>query len=348
MRTLSLRRRPRMGFTLVELLVVIAIIGILVALLLPAVQAAREAARRMQCTNNLKQIALASHNFHDTFKRFPPGLIGPVDQNGDANDVWWNQNPTQHPNIGALTFLMPFLEMNNLYEPPSTHRELNLDKTYYTAPADQLGRYTTWFSTANGAFNLWNPWAQYRIPTFLCASDSTYTNGPNGEVILTATWPGAVGHWQFVNRTEAGRTNYVGVCGRLGGHIKDPYWGQFRGIFGNRTKTKIGDVIDGTSNTLLFGEVTGVYPDWESFERRSGRIREFLFNHNGLPIEMHHPRYRDNTDWAHAYRFSSSHAGGVMNWAVADGSIQTIAETIDFSILEALSGRDDGVVASIP
>jgi prepilin-type N-terminal cleavage/methylation domain-containing protein len=341
-------REVRSGFTLVELLVVIAIIGVLVALLLPAVQAAREAARRTQCTNNLKQIALAAHNFESTHRRFPPGIIGPVDQNRNANHVWWNLEPGQHPNIGVLTLLMPFLELSNLYEHPSAHRELNLDRTYHTASPTELGRFTTWFSTANGAFNLWNPWAQYRIPAFLCPSDSTYSNSPNGEVIMTATWPGNLGHQAFVNRTEAGRTNYVGVCGRLGGHINDPYWGQFRGIFGNRTKTRMGDVIDGTSNTLMFGEVTGVYPDWQSFERRRGRIREFLFNHNGLPIELHHPWYRENTDWAHQYRFSSSHAGGVINWALADGSVRNISDTLDFSILEALSGRDDGVVASVP
>ncbi|MBI2477956.1 MAG: DUF1559 domain-containing protein, partial [Planctomycetia bacterium] len=84
-------RRMRRGFTLVELLVVIAIIGILVALLLPAVQAAREAARRMQCSNNLKQLTLAMHNYHDTYKSFPPAGI-------THNQLSWH------------VFILPFIE----------------------------------------------------------------------------------------------------------------------------------------------------------------------------------------------------------------------------------------------
>ncbi len=94
-----IRRRVR-GFTLVELLVVIAIIGILVALLLPAVQAAREAARRMKCGNNVKQIGLAAHNYHDTFRGFPPGYI----------------KIGSNPRHGWAVFLLPFIEQANLYD----------------------------------------------------------------------------------------------------------------------------------------------------------------------------------------------------------------------------------------
>src|SRR3954447_15007821 len=102
---MPLRTRSRRGFTLIELLVVIAIIGVLIALLLPAVQAAREAARRAQCTNNLKQIALAMHNYHDTVGSFPPGGISGGDPNGWWSGGWWPWT----------VFILPAMEQGTLY-----------------------------------------------------------------------------------------------------------------------------------------------------------------------------------------------------------------------------------------
>lgn len=99
------------GFTLVELLVVIAIIGVLIALLLPAVQQAREAARRMQCSNNLKQIGLALHNYHDTFQNLPPMVISPV---GDPDDMGNGSDTVE--GWGWAAFLLPFIEQGALHE----------------------------------------------------------------------------------------------------------------------------------------------------------------------------------------------------------------------------------------
>src|SRR5262245_9168987 len=108
MRVKRLSGRPRpLGFTLVELLVVIAIIGILIALLLPAVQAAREAARRSQCVNNLKQIALASHNFHDAKQVLPPGYLGSTSTAKPTLDAQW---------IGVLPYLFPFMELGTVFD----------------------------------------------------------------------------------------------------------------------------------------------------------------------------------------------------------------------------------------
>ena len=306
---------PKLGFTLVELLVVIAIIGILVGLLLPAVQPAREAARRMSCQNKLKQLALACHNFESAYKRFPPGVVGPAQANLNTNFPWW-QDYHDHPNVGTLVFIMPFLEMNAIYDAFSTHRELSLDKTYHGKPSSQLGRYRKWWSGANGAVPLWNPYGQYRIGTFLCPSDDAYSNS-RGEILLTGTWVATIGHLRFTRRTLAGRTNYVGVTGQLGGHLKTGYWGKRHGIFGNRIQTTFGSISDGTTNVLMFGEVCGTYADWDSFHRRTGTLRAYLWTHNGLPTELHDPWYEENTSWAHKYRFASRHPGGLGNWASA-------------------------------
>lgn len=342
----SARNAPKAGFTLVELLVVIAIIGILVGLLLPAVQAAREAARRMSCQNNLKQIALASHNFESAYKRFPPGVVGPAQANLNTDFRWWNDY-NDHPNIGTLVFLMPFIEMTAIYQPFDTHRDLNLDKTHHGRPTSELPRFRKWWSSGNGAVSLWNPHGQYRIGAFLCPSDDPYNNS-QGEILMTGTWNNAVGHLQFTSRTEAGRTNYVGCSGHLGGHMKSGYWGEHRGIFGDRTKNTFGSISDGSSNILLFGETAGTFTDWDAFNRRSGRARSYLWTHNGLPTELHDPWYEQNTSWAHRYRYSSMHTGKLANWALGDGSIHTLSDNMDFTTFLDLSGIADGAVASLP
>ncbi len=134
-------RRPSRGFTLVELLVVIAIIGILVALLLPAIQAAREAARRSQCTNNLKQLGVAMHNFHDTYKKFPRNYL----QIG--NNAWEAVSVNYH--------LLPFMEQAPIYEQAKTYES--------TANSTSAERSTNWSWFYNTLLNT-------DVPTFHCPS----------------------------------------------------------------------------------------------------------------------------------------------------------------------------------
>jgi len=208
-------RLRKLGFTLVELLVVIAIIGILVALLLPAIQAAREAARRSQCVNKLKQLGLALQNYHDTYNLFPPGM------GGTSGSLGWTGSPPgcNFPpgnNVGALSpfvGMLPYLEQSPLYE---------------RITGDVPGPGGNWQPFGGFPFTTtYEPWT-VKLAEFLCPSDSS-----SG---LTGT----------------GRVNY---CYSRGDTITDINNPKPRGMFGRWSNIRMADVRDGTSNTIAFSEL---------------------------------------------------------------------------------------------
>jgi prepilin-type N-terminal cleavage/methylation domain-containing protein len=297
------------GFTLVELLVVIAIIGVLVAMLLPAVQAAREASRRMACANNLKQVALAAHNFHDTYKRFPPGYLG--DSPREALYV------KQY--LGTLPYLLPFLEQQALWD-------------RVTVPSQPDSQGEPWWNDPSTWFA-----AQYRLELFTCPSDNAQAANDYVFVALHSWLDGSTfrydgGYFSAGTGGESlGKTNYLPCAGRYGDidhDITDPWVG----IATNRSKNSFSSITDGTTNVFLFGETLGGRKDDQPRGPRAGSVA--WMGAGGMV-----------TEWGFGagawYQFDSLHPG-VVQFALADGSVRAVARTLDLTTLQQASAMMDG------
>jgi prepilin-type N-terminal cleavage/methylation domain-containing protein/prepilin-type processing-associated H-X9-DG protein len=351
-------RLRRGGFTLIELLVVIAIIGILIALLLPAVQKVREAANRAKCANNLKQIGIAAHNFEDTQGKLPPGQLGvlPNGAIGGAN------NPDYYQEIGCLVWLLPHFEADNVFRPLT----VNFDLKY---PPLGTKNPSTAYYRRNPDWTM----AQSRLTTLQCPSDptlnETLSGNPHGVAILMHCWDKTVTIYYFLapadNQPE-GRTNYSGSAGALGdtqqtsdspNTCKDdfPSGGvdltKYRGIFYNRSQTSLSKIPDGTSSTLMFGE--GIGGDADAGEQRKwawswagvGAVpTKFGIGQAGQPYGNSKP----GASWSN---FSSRHPTGA-NFCFADGSVRMLrfgATTVrtpkcssDWYLFNSLAGTQDG------
>lgn len=240
----------RSAFTLIELLVVIAIIALLMALLLPAIQKVREAANKMLCGSNLRQLATAAHNFHNDYNRLPSGYLGPIpnEQNNPGVTPTWTYGGTTGTNpqyTSGLAVLLPYMEADNVF------KQLVLDYNINTG-----GRY--WYNpTSNQAV------AQVILKMFLCPSDDlANTTIAFGANAIYHTWNSATAfvpdyNWYYPGFGNFGRTNYMQVAGT--GKGVHTVWSRWTGIFTNRNKITLGQltVQDGTSNTLMYGESLG-------------------------------------------------------------------------------------------
>jgi prepilin-type N-terminal cleavage/methylation domain-containing protein/prepilin-type processing-associated H-X9-DG protein len=320
-------RKRAYGFTLVELLVVIAIIGILVALLLPAVQAAREAARRMSCTNNLKQLALACHNYADTYgpESFPPnGGKYNVNAAGVPTGGW---GANWHKSQSWMTRVLPFIEMQPLY-----------DKVIPGA------------SIRNNALN--RQVASTPIVAFLCPSDGSNEKGVmSGRANLGGRWGVnnykgvAGGNWAWGDHRWASSFGGKWVNNRNGLDRGD---GIFCRNWDGQPKnfTRMPQITDGLSNTFMIGEAIPAWSTHSWWWHLNGSTATC-----GVPLNYWNPRFgqanernRVNRrgDWPRNYSFFSRHPGGGQ-FALGDGSVQFISDTIDYTVYRRAATFDDGV-----
>ncbi len=324
-------RSGRRGFTLVELLVVIAIIGILVGLLLPAVQQIREAARRTQCLNNLKQLGLAAHNYESAYKRFPPGYLGARPIPGDYS---------QNSNTGHLVYLLPYIEQQAIYDGWSSKKDLNVD-----GPSLPQPRYDDWWISV-GPNNHCREDLKFSIPTFECPSDfQVYdvTQGPLVEFFPEAGFAYYYPIGGFDNSQLYGRTSYLGNSGYLGNPDGDAFRQGKLGVFYNRSKVRFAEMVDGTSNSLMFGETIGDMTD----EVRGSGPKEFNWTWNSGPqvSEYHRPGYALHGlfRW---YLYTTPHTGKIWNYCKGDGSISSANFANEGQWLCDMSAVDDGFNAT--
>ena len=227
------RTAPRLAFTLIELLVVIAIIAVLVGLLLPAVQKVREAAARMKCANNLKQLGLACHNYHDANGKFPPGAVGPL------SPAFPQYALLKHH--GLATYLLPHLEQ--------------------AALAHRYSWGDSWFDPPN------QPVVNAQLPVWQCPS--AQANRIQDGSLPTVTPPpsepfngtAACGDYAGMSVVDAGLVR-TGVIDPPGGPLDDR--GHYEGVFPPNHARCLGDILDGSSSTILIAECAGRPQLWRA------------------------------------------------------------------------------------
>lgn len=311
-------RSRREAFTLIELLVVIAIIAVLIGLLLPAVQKVRETASRLRCSNNLKQIGLALHGYHDALGCFPPGYSS-ANATSDSNGPGW----------GWAAYLLPFVEQDNL------HRQI--DFRVALTDSRHAGVRTT------------------SVALYRCPSDPRSEPIENADFVnpgalvgplARGNYVGCYGNTPFLGESAAVLSNHLTINGISG-----------RGVFYRNSRTRIADITDGLSNTFLVGERNaknsmstwvGVVPGatWRSINDAS--------NYGGIPTNLasslvlgHACRdHAPSSSSGVAEDFSSPHITGI-NILLGDGSVHRVHTTVNMRTYPFTASIADGLAIEV-
>jgi type II secretory pathway pseudopilin PulG len=360
---------------LVELLVVIAIIGVLVALLLPAVQAAREAARRSDCGNKMRQLGIALHNFHDVNLSFPPGAI-----DDDTNSVGWG------------VCILPFMEQQPLYQKVQTVFDASVPRSGKPKPFMILKTTVPHYvGPDNGNIDNWCSGGQSLQPWDNRNTLYHQTNNPIFNTFLPSFFCPSSAFQRFDDGNASGTSTYVGCIGTTtvayssyGGANQPDATNEQNGIllYGNVNQrticTDMAAILDGTSNTFLVGEVGksrnvhpgynghACYPVWPGGNDDGGNNSRFIgsvlrITGSGGTLNTTRrptvnpmnpkvaPRSPNSSSNQHIsdMAFGSYHPGGAQ-FTLGDASVRFIPETINANVYMAMGGRNEGVPVQAP
>ena len=307
--------QKRRGFTLIELLVVIAIIAILIALLLPAVQQAREAARRTECKNKMKQWGLGLHNYHDTHSVFPMGAMG---RNNSSS------NPAN--NFGWHVMVLPYVDQAPLYN------QFNFDLHYNDTsgtPGNQSLR-------------------QQKFDLLHCASARTADEKPaNAAEGWTVHYYGVAGAKGPKPAPLSGNYSHTGnTTTNHGGAVTN-------GILYRNSKTRMRDITDGATNTFLLGEISSrtqnsnSYRAWpQGASSANGDFASYACKNIARGMGPAGYSSGSATLLFNDVRFGSNHEGGG-HFLMSDGSVRFVSENINFDTYQAAASRDEGLTLQI-
>lgn len=332
-----LHSSSKKGFTLVELLVVIAIIGVMVGLLLPAVQAAREAARRMSCGNNMKQIGLGLHNYESTFKLLP--------LNRSSGDPIPDPAPLTARSLSWMVGVLPFVEQQAVYDTIDFNFESTNDPRNgpnFNAPPP--------FSNAAVARTI--------VPSYRCPSDGLSDPRMNGRANRTGDKELAVNNYKGVAGSNWAWGNFQVTTAPFAG----TRWGlqtngldrgngmMMRGhLFNNQTEFR--HVTDGLSNTFMVGEAipafcTHTWWYWYNGSTATAAVPLNVRAQCANTGSRNQDLVACRTDWGNNYSFMSMHPGGAQ-FTLGDASVKFISDSVNLNVYRALGSMMDGQTVNI-